>query len=288
MGEDKPYMLLMVYSPAYDQARRWFEGVAKRYSLDTVFIGDIKPRSLLQEAVGFTALIKLETGNKLWAVAQAIDGEVKNHEGWRCEFMRADRIEVVAVAKGRNWRNRAARRVDKSGCISIMDHEYFVTKHLAGEEVNLRINGSIAEVYRQGTLLKSLKIATDGINRAARRVNPNGCINVMGHKYFVTKRLRGEEVTFKINDSNVEVYHQGTLLKSLKIATDERNWRNEAARRVNHDGRISIMGRYYFVTKRLRGEEVTFKINDNNLDVYHQGALVKCLKIAKEREGILC
>lgn len=158
ISERKPYMLVTVDAPAYDQVRHWFEEVSARFSLDTVFVGDMKPRSPFQAAIGFIALVKLDSGQDLRTVALEIRKEIERHEDWECQIMRADWVDVATFARGRS---EEARRVTTDGRISFMNHRYFVTQRLRGEEVNLRINDGNLEVYHQGTLVKCFRIATE-------------------------------------------------------------------------------------------------------------------------------
>lgn len=60
----------------------------------------------------------------------------------------------------------------------------------------------------------------------------------------------------------------------LEIRSFERAL-NESKRRVQTDGRISFNAHRYYITQRLRGEEVDLKIDNTNLKVYYNGTLVK-------------
>lgn len=50
---------------------------------------------------------------------------------------------------------------------------------------------------------------------------------------------------------------------------------NESKRKVQTDGRISFKAHRYYITQRLRGEEVDLKIDNSNLKIYYNGTLVK-------------
>jgi len=54
---------------------------------------------------------------------------------------------------------------------------------------------------------------------------------------------------------------------------------NESKRLVTTDGRISFRNRRYRVGERLRGEYVDLSADDENLNVYHGGVLIKSFKL---------
>jgi len=57
-----------------------------------------------------------------------------------------------------------------------------------------------------------------------------------------------------------------------------REW-NENKRLVTTDGRISFRNRRYHISERLRGECVELSVDNENLNVYHDGVLVKTLRL---------
>jgi hypothetical protein len=54
---------------------------------------------------------------------------------------------------------------------------------------------------------------------------------------------------------------------------------NERKRLVATNGRISFKNRRYHVSERLRGEYVELGVDAENLNVYHEGVLIKTLKL---------
>lgn len=62
--------------------------------------------------------------------------------------------------------------------------------------------------------IRGLRRATDATRR---RVSTGGRISFRHHKYYVTERLRGEEVDLKVDNNSLEIYHEGVLVKILKL-----------------------------------------------------------------------
>jgi hypothetical protein len=54
---------------------------------------------------------------------------------------------------------------------------------------------------------------------------------------------------------------------------------NENKRLVVTDGRISFRNRRYYISVQLRGEYVDLSANSENLKVYHNGVLIKTLRL---------
>jgi len=54
---------------------------------------------------------------------------------------------------------------------------------------------------------------------------------------------------------------------------------NGDRRLVTTDGRICFRNRRYYISGRLRGEYVELGVDDENLNVYHNGVLIKALKV---------
>jgi len=51
-----------------------------------------------------------------------------------------------------------------------------------------------------------------------RPVTSDGRISFQNHRYFVTNYLRGEKVDLKVDDGILEIYYQGTLVKTHNLA----------------------------------------------------------------------
>jgi hypothetical protein len=63
-------------------------------------------------------------------------------------------------------------------------------------------------------------------------------------------------------------------------AAESDNWR-----KVSISGEISFQGMKYFVTKRLCGEKVQVQLNNSDLEIYHQGSLIKVYKVKEPMRG---
>ncbi len=70
-------------------------------------------------------------------------------------------------------------------------------------------------------IMKADWVEMRGLQRAKgdskRRVMPDGRISFKNHRYHVTERLRGEEVDLKVDNNSLEIYHEGVLVKTLKL-----------------------------------------------------------------------
>ena len=70
-------------------------------------------------------------------------------------------------------------------------------------------------------IMKADWIEMRGLQRAEggskRRVVAEGRISFKNHRYYVTTRLRGEEVDLKVDNNSLEIYHEGVLVKTLKL-----------------------------------------------------------------------
>ncbi|MCD5401044.1 hypothetical protein LR013_00390 [candidate division NPL-UPA2 bacterium] len=52
-------------------------------------------------------------------------------------------------------------------------------------------------------------------NESKRKVQTDGRICFRNHRYYITQRLRGEEVDLKIDNSSLKIYYNGILLKTF-------------------------------------------------------------------------
>lgn len=55
-------------------------------------------------------------------------------------------------------------------------------------------------------------------NESTRLVNIDGRITFKGQRYRISKRLRGEYVEISLKNGNLNVYHGGVLVKTLKLS----------------------------------------------------------------------
>lgn len=66
--------------------------------------------------------------------------------------------------------------------------------------------------------IKSFEKAAD---ESKRKVQTEGRISFKNHRYYITQRLRGEEVDLKIDNGNLKIYYKGTLLKTFTGISQE-------------------------------------------------------------------
>jgi len=59
------------------------------------------------------------------------------------------------------------------------------------------------------------------LNESKRKVQMDGRISFRNHRYYITQRLRGEEVDLKIDDCNLKIYYNGTLVKTFTGISQE-------------------------------------------------------------------
>jgi len=58
-------------------------------------------------------------------------------------------------------------------------------------------------------------------NESKRKVQTDGRIFFKKHRYYITQRLRGELVDLKIDNSNLKIYYNGTLVKTFTGISQE-------------------------------------------------------------------
>ena len=68
-------------------------------------------------------------------------------------------------------------------------------------------------------LMRAEWIETKNFERAAnqskRKVQIDGRISFKNHRYYITQRLRGEDVDLKVDNSSLKIYYNGTLVKTF-------------------------------------------------------------------------
>ena len=150
--QKKPYALLIIDAPEIDEVHKWFHSNRSKYSFEKVFVADMKALAPLQKSIGFVALIKFSSTGQMKTTLLSINKEIQRHKYWKCDFMKADWIELKGLER---VTEKMARRVATDGRICFQNHRYFVTNYLRGEKVDLKVNEGILKIYYQGALLKA-------------------------------------------------------------------------------------------------------------------------------------
>lgn len=153
--EKRPYALLIIDAQEIDEVHKWFHSNALKYSFEKVFVADMKAIAPLLKSIGFVALIKFSSMAQMKTTLLSINKEIKRHKDWKCDFMKADWIEFEGLERAMQ---KMARRVSPEGRIRFRNHRYFVTTHLRGEKVDLKVNNGMLEIYYQGALVKTLTL----------------------------------------------------------------------------------------------------------------------------------
>jgi len=155
--QKKPYALLTIDAPEIDEVHKWFHSNMSKYSFEKVFVAEMKTIAHLQKSIGFVALIKFSSIGQMKTILLNINKEIQGYKGWKCDFMKADWIELKGLERATE---KMARRITPEGRIQFQGHRYFVTTHLRGEKVDLKVNNSLLEIYYQGALVKTLMLKT--------------------------------------------------------------------------------------------------------------------------------
>ena len=148
----KPYTLLIIDASEIDEVHKWFHANMSKYSFEKVFIAEMKASMPLQKPIGFIALIKFKSMEQMKTVLLNINKEVQEYKDWKCDFMKADWIELKGLER---VTEKMVRIVGQEGRISFKNHRYFVSQLLQGEKVDLKVNNGILEIYFQGALVKT-------------------------------------------------------------------------------------------------------------------------------------
>lgn len=150
-SEKEVYILLTIDVADIEEVRHWFQDFCNRHPLEVMFVADIKGKPPLERPIGLAVLIKFTT-SALKSCILEMQEELQRHGNWRCELMRADWIEIKSFERAPN---ESKRKVTTEGRISFKKHKYYITQHLRGEEVDLKIDDSNLKIYYKGTLLKT-------------------------------------------------------------------------------------------------------------------------------------
>lgn len=154
--QKKRYVLLIIDAPEIEDVHQWFRSNAPKYPFEKVFVADIKTSNSLQKPVGFTALIKFNSTEEMKTTLLDTTTEIHKYKDWKCNFMMADWIEIKGLER---VSENMVRSVTTDGRISFQHHRYFVTNYLRGEKVDLKLNGENLEIYYQGALVKTHRLA---------------------------------------------------------------------------------------------------------------------------------
>ncbi len=154
--QKKPYALLIIDAPEIDEVHKWFHSNMSKYSFEKVFVADMKALAPLQKSIGFVALTKFSSMEQMKTTLLNIHKEIQGYKDWKCDFMKADWIELKGLERASN---KMVRLVTSDGRISFQNYRYFVTNYLRGEKVNLKVDDGILEIYYQGTLVKTHNLA---------------------------------------------------------------------------------------------------------------------------------
>lgn len=150
-SEKKVYVLLTIDAADTEEVRAWFDNFCAQHSFETMFVADIKGKPPLEQPIGVAALLNV-SGRTLRSSILAIQEELKQHSTWKYELMRAEWIEVQGFER---ITDEMKRKVQTDGRISFKNQRYYITQHLRGEEVDLRIDDNRLMVYYKGTLVKT-------------------------------------------------------------------------------------------------------------------------------------
>jgi len=154
--QKKPYALLIIDAPEIDEVHKWFHSNMSKYSFEKVFVADMKALAPLQKSIGFVALTKFSSMEQMKTTLLNINKEIQGYKDWKCDFMKADWVELKGLERASN---KMVRPVTSDGRISFQNHRYFVTNYLRGEKVDLKVDDGILEIYYQGTLVKTHNLA---------------------------------------------------------------------------------------------------------------------------------
>jgi len=154
--QKKRYVLLIIDAPEMEDVHQWFRSNTSKYPFEKVFVADIRTSNSLQKPVGFAALIKFNSTEEMKTTLLKTAAEIHRYRDWKCNFMMADWIEIKGLER---VSEKMVRRVTPDGRISFQNHRYFVTNYLRGEKVDLKLNGENLEIYYQGALVKTRRLA---------------------------------------------------------------------------------------------------------------------------------
>jgi hypothetical protein len=137
---------------------------------------------------------------------------------------------------------RLIRRVRTNGTISLLNAKYHVGRYLSGQNVEVRLNGGLVEVFFDSVLVanharKHPPELDDSLNREAlaspaarpstdsvviRKVDKNGAIRFAGTAYFVGQAHCRHQVEVALLKDTLQIWGNGKLLRTHPIRHDRK------------------------------------------------------------------
>jgi len=137
---------------------------------------------------------------------------------------------------------RLMRRVRTNGTVSLMNSKYHVGRYLAGQNVEVVLNGGPVEIFSDSVLVatharKHPPELDDAVHRQAlaapasrpstdavvvRKVDKNGAVRFAGTPYWVGQAHRRRQVEVALLKDTVQIWGDGKLLRTHPIRHDRR------------------------------------------------------------------
>ena len=137
---------------------------------------------------------------------------------------------------------RLMRRVRSNGSISLLNCKYHVGRYLAGQNVEVVLNGGLVEVFSDGVLVatharKHVPDLDESVRRQAlaapptrpksdsvviRKVDNNGAVRFAGTTYFVGQAYRRRQLEVVLLKDTVQIWDDDRLLRTHPIRHDRR------------------------------------------------------------------
>jgi len=137
---------------------------------------------------------------------------------------------------------RLIRRVRTNGTVSLLNCKYHVGRYLAGQNVEVVLNGGLVEIFSDSVLVatharKHRPELDDAVHRQAlaapasrpstdavviRKVDKNGAVRFAGTPYWVGQAHRRHQVEVVLLKDTVQIWGDGKLLRTHPIRHDRR------------------------------------------------------------------
>jgi transposase InsO family protein len=137
---------------------------------------------------------------------------------------------------------RLLRRVRTDGTVSLLNCKYHVGRYLAGQNVNVGLNGGLVEIYSDSVLVatharKHPPELDESVHRRAlaapparprteavviRKVDNNGAVRFAGTTYFVGQAYRRRQLEVGLLKDTVQIWDGDRLLRTHPIRHDRR------------------------------------------------------------------
>jgi transposase InsO family protein len=162
----------------------------------------------------------------------------------RFALARPDRLEPPAdpTRTGAGPTPRLMRRVRSNGSVSLLNSKYHVGRYLAGQNVEVVLNGGLVEIFsdsvlvatharkhppeldesvhRQALAAASSRPKTDAV--VIRKVDNNGAVRFAGTTYFVGQAHRRRQLEVVLLKDTVQIWDDDRLLRTHPIRHDRR------------------------------------------------------------------